>query len=189
LNRKNITIKDGTIRGFFRGIFLEDSSPGFIASQGHLVQAVRADENTYVGIQVQGRGSVVRNNQVSMTTGTTVFGANAHTYGIWMSGPAVRILNNDVTDTVPMGSGFGLATAVDHASGAVIEKNRISNSSPASSYGVKAVSGADVMVIGNRIALAGFGVYYDNATGKYSHNLTTGMATPYSGGSDGGGNN
>lgn len=31
--------------------------------------------------------------------------------------------------------------------------------------------------------------HYDTPSGKYSHNLTTGVATPYSGGTDGGGDN
>jgi hypothetical protein len=188
LNHKNITIKNGNIRGFFRAVFLEDNSGSFNVSQGHLVQGVRADENTYTGIEVQGRGNVVRSNQVVTTTGTTFFGANADAYGIHTLGSGVRILNNDVTDTVPQGSGAGLAIAVDHAEGTVIEKNRVGNSVAGNTYGVAVVSGDDVTVASNRIAIMQFGVYYDAATGKYRRNLTSGVAVPYTGGTDAGKN-
>ena len=41
--RKNITIRNGTIRGFYRGILLNDGSP-YTASQGHLIE--RSEEHT-----------------------------------------------------------------------------------------------------------------------------------------------
>jgi len=47
--RKNITIKNGTVRGFYRGIRCMNESP-FTTSQGHVVEDVRADMNTYIGI-------------------------------------------------------------------------------------------------------------------------------------------
>jgi hypothetical protein len=189
LDRKNVTIENGNIRGFFRGIFLEDSSGSLDVSQGHLVQAIRADENTYAGIEVQGRGNVVRNNQVVSTTGTTVFGGSSGTYGIRSFGSGARILNNDVTDTVPVGSGSGFAIEVEQASGGVIEKNRVGNASLGDTYGIKATSGGDVLVVSNRVALMGFGLFYDAATGKYRRNLTAGVGVPYTGGTDAGRNN
>ena len=63
LNRQNITIKNGTVRGFLRGIQLETSG----TSQGHVVDGIRADQNTAVGIEVAGAGNIVRNNQVVAT--------------------------------------------------------------------------------------------------------------------------
>ena len=187
-DRQNVSIKNGNIRGFFRAVYLEDTTGTFTASQGHVVQNVRADENTYEGIHVQGRGNVVRNNQVVTTGGTTVFGADADAYGIHMEGPEARVLNNDVTDTNPAGAGAGIAIAVEQAGAAVVEKNRLANSIPNNSYGVKLVSGDDILVIGNRIARTAFGVFYDTATGRYRDNLATGVATPYAGGTDAGNN-
>ena len=63
MQRKNITIKNGTIRGFKIGVFLGDSSP-YTTSQGHIIEDIRADMNTYVGFWVDGRGNIIRNNQV-----------------------------------------------------------------------------------------------------------------------------
>ncbi|HLQ22230.1 MAG TPA: Calx-beta domain-containing protein, partial [Gemmatimonadales bacterium] len=188
LNRKNITIKNGNIRGFFRAVFLEDNSGTFTASQGHLVSNLRADENTYAGIHVQGRGSLIRNNQVVTTGGTTVFGANADAYGIRTEGAEARVLNNDVTDTNPLGAGAGSAIAVAQASGAVIEKNRLANSAANNSFGIYAASGDGVLIMGNRISGTAFGVFYQGATGRYRDNLATGVATPYTGGTNAGNN-
>jgi len=131
---------------------------------------------------------VVRNNQVTTTGGTTVFGASADAYGIHTEGAGVRVLNNDVTDTNPTGAGSGLAIAVEQATASVVEKNRLANFIPNASYGVKATSGDDVLVIGNRISGTAFGVFYDTATGKYRDNLATGVITPYTGGTDAGNN-
>jgi len=43
--RKNLTIKNGTVRGFLRGIFLDDLNT-FTTSQGQVVEDIRADQNT-----------------------------------------------------------------------------------------------------------------------------------------------
>ena len=72
-NRQNITIKNGTIRGFIYGIFLGDAG----ASQGHVVEDIRADQNTSIGIDVSGDGTIIRNNLVVATGGTTCCGPNA----------------------------------------------------------------------------------------------------------------
>src|SRR5262245_33393285 len=61
--RQNITIKNGTIRGFLLGVFLNDSTP-FTTSQGHVVEDLRVDQNTYVGLDILGTGNIVRRNQV-----------------------------------------------------------------------------------------------------------------------------
>jgi len=69
-----------------------------------------------------------------------------------------------------------------------VEKNRLANSVPNSSYGVMAASGRDVLVRGNRISTTAFGVFFDTATGKYRDNLTTGVGAPYTGGVNAGNN-
>jgi nitrous oxidase accessory protein NosD len=187
-NRKNITIKNGIVSGFLRGIFLEDTSGTSTSSQGHLVQAVRARENTLVGIQVQGRGNAVLDNQVARTGGTTVFGGNPDAYGIWTSGPDTRILNNEVTDTEPSGSGAGFGITAEQAAGTVIEKNRVSNAPGANGHGIEVVSGDDLLVIGNRISGSALGLVFGHATGRYRDNLISGAGTPYTGGEDAGNN-
>src|SRR5207244_1986247 len=45
VDRKNITIKNGSVRGFEFGVLLEDSGN----SSGHIVEDIRADVNTFTG--------------------------------------------------------------------------------------------------------------------------------------------
>jgi len=157
LNRQNITIKNGTVRGFLRGIQLESSG----TSQGHVVEDIRADQNTFVGIEVAGAGNIVRNNQVVTTAATA---ANASANGILITGNGARVLNNDVINTVKLGS--GTATGI-HFNGATA-----------------------AFAVNNRITVADIGIAYTNgATGKYRDNLTFDVTTPFSGGTAVGTNN
>jgi hypothetical protein len=160
LNRQNISIKNGTIRGFWGGIFLESSG----ASGGHIVEDIHADQNTVGGILVEGDGIIVRNNQVTATGGSTAVGSNADAAGIAVAGTGPRVLNNDVINTVKQGTGRA--------------------------WGILFVSATGGLAVNNRITVAGTGIDYLNlATGKYRDNLTFGVTTPFNGGTDAGNNN
>ena len=159
-SRQNITIRNGTVRGFLRGILLEDSS---VTSQGNVIEEIRADQNTFVGIKAVGRGNIVRNNQVVATGGTTTFGANADARGIVVTGAEPLVLNNDVIDTVKQGTG--------------------------TATGILFSSATDALAVNNRITQADDGIAYVTSTGKFRDNLTSSVATPFSGGTDAGNNN
>jgi hypothetical protein len=193
LSRKNITIRNGTVRGFFQGIFLGDSVP-YTTSQGHLIEDIRADMNTFIGIEVFGRGNIIRNNQVVNTGGSTLA---LSAYGIIADGPGARVLNNDVIETKEQSTGYAWGVYLVIAPGSVVENNRIGNSSlgPGTSYGIDIFSSTDVLVSNNRVTTMNYGVYYDStspaSTGKYRDNLTSGCTTPFTAGAatDAGGNN
>jgi hypothetical protein len=159
IDRQNITIKNGTVRGFRQAIVLLDSG----ASQGHLVEDIRADQNTEAGIQVAGSGNIIRNNQVVSTGGTTIFGPVASSYGIYVAGEGPRVLNNDVVNT--KGTGFGLGDAI---------------------FFTGTVSGG--LAVNNRISVADHGIRF-SGTGKYRDNLTFAVFAPFTGGTDAGNNN
>lgn len=96
-NRQNLTIKNGTVRGFMSGIAL------FGTGQGHVVEDIRADHNTIRGIVVEGTGNLIRNNQVIATGGGTCCGTGTAAVGIRAAGTGPRVLNNDVIDTTSPG--------------------------------------------------------------------------------------
>lgn len=182
----NITIKNGNIRGFYRAIYLQGTS-----GAAHLVEDIRADGNTYEAIRVEGTGTMLRNNLVVNTGGNTANGANSDVRGIRTVGTGVRVLNNDVTDTIGVGTGAGISILLDSATGAVAENNRLGNQAlAASSTAIEALTGStDVLLVGNRVATMGAGLdYVGTATGKYRDNLTTGVTSPYTGGTDAGNN-
>jgi len=187
--RKNITIRNGTIRGFYYGIWLDDGSP-FTTSQGHLIVDIRADKNTLTGIQIEGRGNIVRRSQVVDTGGSTVFD-DMFAYAILLIGPGGRVLNNDISDTAAINNGQGYGLYLATADGAVVEGNRIDDVSSGTgpTYGMYINNSNDVLVASNRITSALNGIYYGGSTGKYMDNLTSGIITPFTGGTDAGGNN
>jgi hypothetical protein len=165
-DRQNITIKNGTIRGFLQGIILEDTG----LSQGHVVEDIRADQNTFVGIQVAGAGNIVRNNQAVTTGGTTLGGGN-NAFGIFVSGAGPRVLNNDVINTV---AAHGFAAS-----------------------GISFSSATGGLAVNNRIMVMDIGIaYLGGSTGKYRDNLLFGRTTlcfstcaDFLGGTDAGNNN
>jgi hypothetical protein len=185
--RKNITIRNGTVRGFMEGILLGDFEP-FTTSQSHLIEDIRADMNTYVGIQVVGRGNIIRNNQVVNTHGSTT---NKSPLAIVAYGPGARVINNDVIETKEQsGAGAAVGIYLYSSPGAVVENNRIGNSSRGTSFGI-CIDGSstnpstDVLVSNNRVTTMVVGVcYFSSSTGKYRGNLTSGVTIPYSGGTD-----
>lgn len=180
--RKNITIRNGSIRRFLRGIYLNDASP-YTTSSGHLVEDIRADGNTYLGIWVIGTGNIIRNNQVVNTGGSTVY---ISATGIGAYGPGSSIINNDITNTVEQSEGASYAIYDYSCNGCAIEDNRISNSAlgPATSVGVYIYSSSNVMAVNNRISTVDNGIFYDTGgTGEYRDNLTgADVGTPYTGG-------
>ena len=162
--RQNITIKNGTIRGFLNGISIERNAGS--VSQGHVVEDIRADHNTSMGISVFSGSTIVRNNQVVATGGTTVFGADVNAFGIIVDGTGLRVLNNDVINTVKQG--VGTAT------------------------GIYLVFVRGALVVNNRISVADRWIEYDvntGSTGKYRDNITFDVTTPFTGGTNIGNNN
>ena len=179
--RRNVTVRDGTVTGFLRGVSL--ASVG-----GNLVERIRAHGNFRVGIHASGHGSIIRRNQVIATGGGK---ETALWTGIGAAGPGVRIIDNDVIDTADPGEGFAVdAINVADANGAVIEGNRLANQFlPPHVLGITIFDSSGVLAVNNRITNFPKGITYLGATGKYRDNLTFGVASPFDGGTDAGNNN
>jgi len=85
-NHSNITIRNGNIRGFRRGIRI-------VGGSNHVIENNVLDGNTQYGVffddSVEATGVVVRNNLISNTGGSTI---GDYPYGIydWSSGTAGR---------------------------------------------------------------------------------------------------
>ena len=159
-NLQNITIKNGTVRGFMRGIEINDTG----SSQGHVVERIRADQNTFVGIVVQGADNVIRNNLVVGTGGSTVLATTSgNAFGIVALGMGSRVIDNDVITTTKQNGGTAWDIFVSSATGA--------------------------LAVNNRITTADRGIDYAGAsTGKYRDNLSFDIPTPFLGGTDAGNN-
>jgi len=158
-DRQNIAIRNGTIRGFRQAIVIETTG----ASQGHLIEDIRADQNTEAGIQVNGSGSIVRNNRIVDTGGTTALGTTVPAYGIYVSGDGMRVIDNDIADVHGTGGSVGFA--------------------------ILFASGNNALAVNNRMTGVSYGIVFGSGTGKYRDNLTMGVVfSPYDGGTDAGNN-
>jgi parallel beta-helix repeat protein len=181
--RKNITIRNGTIRGFYVGVVL-DGSP-YTTSQGHVIEDIRADMNTFVGISVVGRGNIIRNNQVLDTGGSTL---TNYVYGIRVWGPRNWVLNNDVYETEE-GEGVN-GISIVYSDDTVVMNNRIgSQIFGTRNYGIYIYGSENVIVKSNTISRMEKGIYFLSSTGLYGDNLASGCTTPFSGGTSAGSTN
>ena len=188
-DRKNLVIRNGNVRGFYRGIFF-DGNPD-TGSRGHVVEDVLLDNNTFIGIQMVGRGNTIRRNQIVDTGGST---SNAFANGIYFTGPGGQIEGNRVATVISREGGGGSAAGIIVTSGSdlIIQNNsisRVSGDDAGNGTGVRIIGATAVAVRANNITSADIGVSFESASGVYKDNLTDNIAqTRYSGGTDGGGN-
>jgi hypothetical protein len=158
--RQNITLRNGTIRGFEAGVYLADQTP-YTTSQGHVIEDLLINQSTYAGILAWGRGILVRGNQV-VATGT-VTSPGSDIWAIGVIGPGNRVIGNDVITVTAVGAGVSTGIMFDHAK--------------------------DGLALNNRISAAAHGIEFIASTGKYRDNLTSGVAVPFTGGTSIGNNN
>lgn len=178
--RKNITIRNGSIRGFRRGIYLEDASP-YTTSSVHLVEDVLVDGSTQIGIMVKGQGCRVRNNQVVDTGGAL---ASLHMFGIVVYGPSAMVLNNEVAGTTGKLTFSAYGIYLFDADSSVVAGNRVTDTTyvTGSSSGIHFNSSDFVTARDNTVTTANNGIYYVSSSGKYMGNLTSNVTVPFFGG-------
>jgi len=185
VDQRNVSVLNGNVRGFASGVVLEDTSAD-LSGGGHRVERILADENTTQGIHVQGRGALVRRNQVVGTTGTGG-GGTADSFGIRVEGALAHVIDNEVSGTVSGGTAY--AVAVSSGRGSVVDHNRVSGAAGGASVGILFRSSPDATAAANRILGTLAGLWFAGSSGTYRDNVTAGVATPYVGGTDAGHNN
>ena len=176
--RKNITVKNGIIRGFMNGIRL--FGPG---SGGHVVKGLLVDQNTYAGIEVEGLGNTVSGNTVVDTGGSTVAGG---AIGVIAAGSGAKIVDNEISATVAASTVAAPASGVyvANADYSLIQNNTVTGTSANmdASYAIYIINSAGVFLRNNNVANADYGLVFSASSGKYFNNLTFDVATPFVGG-------
>lgn len=90
---RNVTIHNGTVRGFVEGIHIDDASS---ASRGHVIEDMHVERSMGVGISVEGVGILLRRNVVLDTSAPAAF-FPGEPKGIRVTGDTVRVVDNDVS--------------------------------------------------------------------------------------------
>ena len=180
----NVTVKNGIVRGFARAVDL--------TGRGATVQGITADQNTVVGIYVEGPGSVIQGNQVVDSGGSTL-GPNLNAFGMNVTGSGSLVQNNLVSGITSTGSGneFGIVfgnSATQSAARGNIVSDPARPTGGGSSYGIYISSTSGVAVSNNIVTNFTYGVNYGGGTGTYSRNTVISCDTPYLGGTTGSGN-
>jgi len=163
-NRINVTVRHCNVRGFLRGLYFTGSGGG------HTVENNNFDGNTQVGIHVEGDASIVRNNRVSDTGGSTVYsqvrgievlnsidvinnmvsgatarsGSNGNVYGIYAYADSARINGNEVTGLVKDGTGAVYGIYAEYNEHTIIRNNDLIGDGYPTSVGIYCTYGSAV---------------------------------------------
>ena len=181
-DRRNITIRNGIIRGFLVAIDFDDSdNVSFANSWGHLVENILADSNTETGIWMEGHGITIRGNTVVNTGGSTI---STNSYGIAVKGPGNDVLNNRVAKTTADSTGSAYGIFLENADTSVVQGNRVGETTATGTgtgSGILMYQSNDVTSRDNIVSTADFGVSYDSggtgSSGKYMGNITNNISS------------
>lgn len=177
LDHTNVTVRNGTVRGFYTGVQFGGRNP-----QNNIAEYLRVDLSTTFGLVVRGLGSIARHNLVTRTGGV----ANSLAIGLYGLGDGVHVVDNEVVDTVEGVGGQAMGIRVDSGTGAVVERNVVSNAAfgPTDSYGIRlSQSSPRATIVGNRVVNFRNGIYfYFGGSGIYMDNTVGGATTPFTGG-------
>jgi Right handed beta helix region len=168
-----ITIRNGTIRGFYEGIFLPRDPAGPNARSGrHLIEAMTVEQSEIVGIFVAGDGNIVRDNRVVRTRSSTpgqsagiqvVYARNTLVAGNVVSGTSglngsigiqvfnsqmIEVRGNSIFDTKRGRQSVVGIYVTGNSNAVTVEGNRITNES-AGTDGILANSATMVSCISN----------------------------------------
>jgi hypothetical protein len=186
LDRENLTIRNGTVTGFKKAIFIDETNvniEGNQPSDTHIVELIRATQNNFTGIEVVGFGSVIRNNLVVNNGGIGI-----KTTGGVVSGNSIMGIGKY---GVGIGDGFDVGWGIMIENGRVsVKNNYISNtrSGDPSYPGACIVIGddtSDVLISNNHLVASQVGIFFEPGvvpgSCKYTNTLTMNVGTLVSG--------
>ena len=160
LGRQDVTVRNGTVRGFLTGVKLEDG-------ERLVVEGMLAMESRLSGLQVCGLEGLIRGNRV-VDTGQGVDPA----WGVVACGAGTRVLDNDVLDMVgeePHG------IEVRAAPGASVAGNRVGVSRASLGVGIVVLDSEGVSLTANRVTGTGRGIVLAGSTASCSGNVLSGV--------------
>lgn len=179
-DRQNITIRNGSIRGFGRNVYLDatgDGSSG--ASRGHIVEDMRIEAGRLLGIHIEGRHTIVRNNFV-LDTGN---GSGTIARGIFVqNGPGHTIIGNVVSGVTEVGEVAGIL--VSAAPGVIVRGNQIHEVSATNAFGIQVHSSPQAIIQGNSIGTsiaADVGISAAGASDICVDNVASNFASNFNG--------
>jgi hypothetical protein len=141
-NHKDVTVRNGTVRGFLYGVELEDDA----TTNNLTVEGIRADGSTAVGIAVfgPGAGHVIRNNVVTNTGGGTIPFSTGLGIGVGGTG---TVMNNDVINTFATPDAIAISLSGGNPTMLLVVGNRVTKSAGFGIFCALAPSGGVEVVL------------------------------------------
>ena len=176
--RANITIRNGTVRGFNTAIQIG----GPKLSRSHLIERLRLLDNAEGAMSVEGDGSVVRHNML-LNNGFSASGGAR--FILFAGGDGNHIADNQIVESGigAVGEVVGIRT---NGSGVAVERNVISNAEIGThhSRGIIVVGAATARnsVVGNRIVNMKIGImngFGTSGPAVFMDNTVGGATTPF----------
>jgi hypothetical protein len=175
----NVTIKNGIVRGFIIGIYL--------SGRGAVVRDMLIDQNTQIGIEINGPGAVIEHNQVVDTGGSTT-STNVSAFGVYgfSSALGARISDNTVSGLTATGAGgeWGILALANNST---LRDNVVSDSARPTGGFSFGIYQSQSIAVNNTVSNFDTGIF-TNVSGIYAHNTAYNCTTAYSGGTAGAGN-
>lgn len=187
LDRQSVSVHGGMITGFLNGVRLT-RSPLSLAAQNNSAKNLNLPGNTRSAVWLDGTGNVIVGCVVGTTGGTTLFGADADTYGIVSIGTDAQVAGNTVQDTVGVGGGSGIAIDVGGGDRDAISGLVLSNTAPTAcgvpggncSIGIRAATSTGMLISGNQLQLFDYGIVFDaSSTATLELNSFTQVTTDF----------
>ena len=189
VNRQNIVVKNGTVRGFAAAIVFSGAN-----SSGHVIEDMLLDQNTVFGILGEGTGFVIQRNQIVLVGGSTQEEFDS-AFGIALTGSNMRVLDNEIAELfadVDVADSTFHGIVIRDSSGSVVQNNRISNEqlpTPDLGIGIFIISSfGGVNVRDNHVLNFSTGIFFSDSGGIYSGNQIFNANIVFSGGTNGGNN-
>jgi len=181
-NQRNITVRNGSIRGFYIAVQLDDHSGAGTIGGRYTLEDLFVSDSTYEGINLAGSDVVVRRVHISAVGGSTAV-SNSNAHGIrFYPGSNALIVDNVVREVHPVGVGQGVGIYVDGFND-VVDNNTVQNAAPivGNTVGIALGGAVDVAFFVNNKG-NGWGTCINASVGKngrYRDNLTFVCTTPY----------
>lgn len=189
-SKSNLTIRNGEIRGFSRGIFIYTPTSGYTDSRAHIVEDMKLTDNLLAGINISAIGSIIRGNVVSNTGGSS---AASPVAGIYAAGTGNVVSNNVVENTDgTLGAGYaGRGIWVSQTDGSVVRGNTVTNTKGTTgTYGINTYPSLGSLLRDNYVSGASnYGVVMNSPADKYMSTITHNVGTSYYSGTAIGHNN
>lgn len=177
--RKNITLRNGNIRGFSTGVWLDGAAT---TSSGHVVEDSLIDGSRSVGLRIEGSNTKVVNNRV-INTGP---GSDTSAIGIQVrDGNGIHVEGNTVSGVEETNVVFGIF--VDNPNDVEVRNNRVFDLKTATSrYGITAQSSDRIVIVGNSVTTSsggtrGIGEFSSSTAVACVNNQVTGFTSNFSG--------